>query len=364
MPKISIIVPNYNTEKFLPRCLDSLTGQTLKDIEIILIDDGSKDNSVAIMKEYAQKDPRIKVIEQQNSGPARARNQGLENATGKYLMFCDSDDWYEPDMCQVMYDTIENKKTDIVCCYTLLHCEDGLSASDKEKRLVEGAYNLPRSGIYPLSEEIVFSTNVLLWNKIWRRDIVQKWDIKFPAGHEHDDDAFWYMYAFMAKDIFFLQKHLYHYFIRGGSIMATQVNKTPKNRMDRWAITEYVLNFFQGKPLSQPAEVIMPRIYLTQLRCGSPFFTLSEQKDLCDKAHEILQSRFVEKVPFLYIADGVYYLVKNKSFCKLIYEWIWYRLAWCFWTLSKKEDWRQHSNKYARRISKNNFYWRYLVWKK
>ena len=132
MPEISIIIPNYNTEQYLPRCLNSLIGQTFKDIEIILIDDGSTDNSVKIMKEYAKQDNRIKVIEQPNSGPARARNQGLENATGKYLMFCDSDDWYEPNMCEIMYYTIENKKTDVVCCHTLLSCEKNLPAEEKK----------------------------------------------------------------------------------------------------------------------------------------------------------------------------------------------------------------------------------------
>ena len=109
-------MPVYNREKFLDRSVGSLISQTFKDIEIILVDDGSVDNSGKILDNFAKQDSRIKVFHQKNSGPATARNVGLDNATGEYIMFCDSDDAYEPNMCEVMYKTICEKRADLILC--------------------------------------------------------------------------------------------------------------------------------------------------------------------------------------------------------------------------------------------------------
>ena len=103
MPKISIIVPVYNVEKYLSTCLDSLINQTLKDIEIICVNDGSTDNSLNILNEYAKNDPRIIVINKENSGPGACRNLGIEKATGEYIQFADSDDWIEKETCEICY---------------------------------------------------------------------------------------------------------------------------------------------------------------------------------------------------------------------------------------------------------------------
>jgi glycosyltransferase involved in cell wall biosynthesis len=103
MKKISIIIPVYNVEKYLKRCLDSIVNQTLKDIEIICIDDGSTDNSLAILNDYAQRDSRVKVLHQENAKQGAARNRGLEIATGEFVTFVDSDDWVELDYCELLY---------------------------------------------------------------------------------------------------------------------------------------------------------------------------------------------------------------------------------------------------------------------
>lgn len=101
--KVSVTVPVYNTEKFLPQCLDSLLGQTLKELEIILVDDGSTDQSGAICDDYAKRDSRIKVFHKSNGGSASARQLGLENSHGIYYIICDSDDWIEPTMYEEMF---------------------------------------------------------------------------------------------------------------------------------------------------------------------------------------------------------------------------------------------------------------------
>lgn len=115
---ISIIVPVYNISKYLPRCIDSILGQTFTDFELLLIDDGSKDNSGKICDEYAAKDSRVRVFHKKNGGVSSARNLGLDNAKGEYIMFVDSDDYMLPTMCEIMLSTIENKNADLVVCGT------------------------------------------------------------------------------------------------------------------------------------------------------------------------------------------------------------------------------------------------------
>ena len=114
-PKISVILPVYNVEKYLGECLDSIINQTLKDIEVICVNDGSTDNSLSILKEYASKDTRIKIIDKENEGQGYARKVGLENAIGKYILFCDSDDYYaDLTAFEELYNYIEKVNVDVV----------------------------------------------------------------------------------------------------------------------------------------------------------------------------------------------------------------------------------------------------------
>lgn len=114
-PKVSIIVPAYNTEKYISKCLESLVNQTLKEIEIILIDDGSKDNTLNIAKSFMEKDSRIKIISQTNQKQGAARNQGMRVAKGEYIGFVDSDDWVDLDYFEKLYNSAKKYDTDIAC---------------------------------------------------------------------------------------------------------------------------------------------------------------------------------------------------------------------------------------------------------
>lgn len=115
-PLVSVIIPVYNVEKYLRQCLDSIINQTLKDIEIICVDDGSTDKSLEILREYCEKDNRIKILTQKNKYAGVARNNGLKIATGKYLSFLDSDDWFDLNMLEEMYNKAEKDQSDIVIC--------------------------------------------------------------------------------------------------------------------------------------------------------------------------------------------------------------------------------------------------------
>ena len=120
-PQISIIVPVYNAERFLPMCLDSLTGQTLRDVEIICVDDGSKDRSLAILRDYAARDSRIKVIAQRNKRQGGARNTGFDAASGEWVTFVDSDDWIDADYCERLLDAAVRNDADIACANIAKH---------------------------------------------------------------------------------------------------------------------------------------------------------------------------------------------------------------------------------------------------
>ena len=116
MNKVSIIIPVYNVQKYLRKCLDSIVNQTFKNIEIIIINDGSSDNSLNICKEYSKKDKRINIINKHNEGVSKARNTGLLYATGEYISFIDSDDWVEQNMIEELYNSITSNKADLCIC--------------------------------------------------------------------------------------------------------------------------------------------------------------------------------------------------------------------------------------------------------
>ncbi len=242
MSKISIIIPIFNTEKWISRCLDSLIKQTLTDIEIICVNDGSTDNSLKILNEYAAIDNRIIVISQKNDkGPGKARNVAIKHASAPYIMFCDSDDWYEPNMCEIMYNTIKSEKVDVVSCHCKFEYEN--AATKKEEYRDKIYFNKDYNGKYKLTEKQFANTNVLLWEKIFRADIIKKYNIKFLHSNPHDDDSFWLEYAAVANSIYYIKDKLYHYFVRIGSIMSKNFKKQ-EDPYCKFAIADHILNFY------------------------------------------------------------------------------------------------------------------------
>ncbi len=214
-PIITIIMPVYNSEQYLTKTLNSLLGQTLSDIEIICVNDGSSDNSLALLETFAMQDNRIKVFSQKNAGPAAARNIGLDKAKGKYIMFCDSDDWYEPDMCQKMVETIEKYDVDFVMCdcnVVDIGEKHGRSTGDVDY------LRLKQHGEISLGVAQKLEVNVLLWNKILKADYIKRYGITFPVGHDSEDDSFIFQYLAVSSKMYGLDLQLYNYVLLEGSI--------------------------------------------------------------------------------------------------------------------------------------------------
>ena len=221
-PILSIIVPVFNAEKYLKSCLLSLLNQTMHEIEVICIDDGSTDESLAILNNLQKKDSRLIVYSQKNQGPAVARNKGLELSTGKYILFCDADDEYKKTYCKIMYKTISsNDELDFVICRTVQINRD-LSIgynyfvnryfiTNKWKKYINTTFNL--------DQDKKSDIDICLWNKIFRKKNILKYGINFPVNHKCDDNLFVYKYLAISKKAKILDKELYVHYDRQNSIM-------------------------------------------------------------------------------------------------------------------------------------------------
>lgn len=216
MPKISVIVPVYNVEKYLRQCIDSILAQTFADFELILVDDGSTDKCGAICDEYAKKDYRIKVIHQKNGGLSAARNAGLDIAAGNYVAFIDSDDLVRDRYLEVLYNALIESESDISTCRSLVF-DDG---DDK--------------GVCPYSgsgEKMTISgkdaclsiyigdgrTHVVAWGKLYRKALFK--NIRYPLSKIHEDDAVTPIVFYHANKVTICEDCLYMYRTRDGSIM-------------------------------------------------------------------------------------------------------------------------------------------------
>ena len=203
-PSVSITVPVYNVEKDLPRCIESLINQTLKDIEIILVDDGSPDNCGNICDDYAKKDSRIKVIHKKNGGLATARQAGLEVITGQYYTVCDSDDWVEPNMCEELYNIAIRDNADIVLSKHYINYPNG-------KQIESPIYEYINQDEYIL-DIMYHKTSANTWNKLFKMSTIRKYDINYEKGINLGEDAlFLYKLLLHPLKISTINKPYYHY---------------------------------------------------------------------------------------------------------------------------------------------------------
>lgn len=209
-PKVSISVPVYNAEKYLWQCLDSLVNQTLQDIEIIVVNDGSTDGSEAICKEFAEKDSRIKLICKENGGLASARQAALEVSTGEFFCACDADDWAEPMMYEVLYNKAVETGADIVMCDYVENHSTG--------KIVNKKYPLDAlQGKDILSETLLGHFPHMIWNKLIRRELFSKYKLYWEIGINQGEDMLMCMKLLNHEvSIATVTESLYHYRIEKG----------------------------------------------------------------------------------------------------------------------------------------------------
>ena len=215
---ISIVVPVYNVEKYLEKCLSSIVSQSFEDYELLLVDDGSPDRSGAIIDEWAKKDKRIRVIHKQNGGISDARNAGIEQAKGDYLCFIDSDDWIAPDMIETLYDLAIKSGADLVCCNFMQVNEQGEQLR-KPATVKPGVYTQDEFWTQRFNSEVKIYYDVA-WNKLYRRKLFES--LRYPVGLIHEDDQVLYDVVSQCNLIALTDKIGYYYVIRDNSIMRTR----------------------------------------------------------------------------------------------------------------------------------------------
>lgn len=255
---ISIIVPVYNVEKYLDKCINSILEQTYKDFELILIDDGSTDTSGKICDDYSEKDNRIKAIHKENSGLSSARNMGIDMAKGDYIGFIDSDDYISEDMYESLYNDIKKYNADIsICSYKEIY-----------------DYQQPKNIMYEKNIEVYEGVNILeqlyrsdrvkfivAWNKLYKKDIFN--NLRYEEGKIHEDELIIHKILFKAKRVTYNSNEMYYYLQRYGSIMQKEYsisnlsyinaledrmklfNENGLNNLQKNAEYEYLTNFFK-----------------------------------------------------------------------------------------------------------------------
>jgi glycosyltransferase involved in cell wall biosynthesis len=240
IPEISVIVPVYNVEKYLPQCLDSILASTFKDIEVIIVDDCGPDNSRAICDEYAAKDKRIKVISNpHNMGLSAARNNGLEHARGKYISFIDSDDYIDVTMLEKLHTAMEREKVDIVGCNAWNISDDG----KKDVIYYMGIKSDTKTSLRELKNKI-YTGAFHVWRFLYKKEILE--NIRFDII-PFEDTAFMLKVYPKTKNIYYLAEPLYFYCNHDNTLSV----KRHKRNFDTLKIKDIVVNSFNENPNSE-----------------------------------------------------------------------------------------------------------------
>ncbi len=259
MIEVSVIVPVYNTERYLRRCLESLVRQTLKELELILVDDGSTDGSGRILQEYEEKyGDRIRVFRKENGGQASARNLGIRKSRGSYIAFVDSDDCVAPEMFETMYQAAKEEQCDLVECQYRYLCEEGSRLKEYRTR--------GRIRQYKDQREMFIDTQSSPCNKLYRREVLLQEGVDFPEGFIYEDTAFYIKTIPFVHKERYLDQPFYHYFLRSSSTM----NGNRSRRVgDIFPVLEDILTFYQRNAFFERFQKELEYFCVKILLCSS-----------------------------------------------------------------------------------------------
>lgn len=227
-PKVSVVVPFYNVEDYIETCLNSLKNQTLKDIEVILVDDGSKDGSTEIAKKFAKRDRRFSYVHKENGGLSDARNYGMKYATGEYLAFLDSDDYIDLDMYEKMYKKAKKTNADMV--------------------ETDFIWEYPDKSVVDISkvttmDRIIVDIRVVAWNKLYRHSLIKKLGVTFSKGLRYEDVDWCYKIIPRVEKVYSVHGTYVHYVQRPTSIANTQ----NEHVRDIYQILENAIKYYEDK---------------------------------------------------------------------------------------------------------------------
>ena len=322
MCKVSIIVPVYNVENYLSRCIESIQNQTLKDIEIILVNDGSKDNSLLICENYAKQDARIIVISQKNCGVSAARNKGLKIAAGEYVGFVDPDDWIEPNMFEELYKQAIEINADVCMCDYYID-KNGKSTPVKlivNKAYLEGSEIIENIIANMIGNPSLNSRNHIIMGSVWRliakRDLLIKNNIKFNTRVPIMEDLLFCIELLIKCNRLGIKRGLFYHYVQHGKTAVSvyrermlefqlyvfeNIKKTLieegwynllKQRMDTRYINIYIKAILNEVKKDNPKNIFKKISFISKI-CKD--FSLKRILDQIDTSGYPLQKRFVVK---------------------------------------------------------------------
>ncbi len=301
MKKVSIIVPVYNSEKYLDKCLDALCNQTLKDIEIIVVNDGSTDGSEEIIKQKMVKNPNIKLYNKKNGGQASARNFGLNKACGEYIFFVDSDDYPELDMCEKMYNAAKENNYDIVCADYFIN-KDGIDTYNKI---------LPNKKSGEISIKEYMFSGVAPWMKIYKHEFLTNNHFTFPEGIIYEDFASIPTLVKFFPKIYYLNEAFLHYVHSDVSTMRTTEYK--EKFEDIFVAVDYLYDNLNSCGVDEELEYLIVYHFLL---LGSLNFYQYQKYDQIDKISLFVKSKFPKWNKNKYLKNNTF---KEKLLMKLFY---------------------------------------------
>lgn len=282
MPKVTIIIPIYNAKNYLNKCLDSITNQSLQDLQVILVNDGSTDSSEQIIDEYIAKYPNLfEKLNKENGGQATARNLGIKYAKGEYVIFIDSDDYIEPSMIEELYTSANKNNADIAICdyYEITNDEN----KEHKKALIKYSDNIIIN--YILS-------NPSPWNKLIKLDLIKNNSILFLEKHIYEDLATMPILCGYAKTIEYVEKPLYNYIIRSGSTMR-QTEYNPK--LDSiFVAMDHLENEFTSRGLIKDYSKELEFLFIYHLlyAASGRFLEYNEGKEKLKKIKLIINNKY------------------------------------------------------------------------
>ena len=289
---ISIIIPIYNVEQYLRECLDSILAQTFHNFEIICVNDGSTDASVEILDEYLKKDGRIKIFHQKNSGAGMARNFGLRKAEGKYILFLDSDDYFEPDLLQELYLRAQKLDADLVVCSSRKVDENGNIIEVQNPNMPINLSLTPMEKPFNRRDFLYDIFNLLTpvpWNKLIKRSLLKEYNIEFPSLRIYEDICFSHCLVVCANRIVVFNKELINYrFNRIGS----HAEKRSKHTIDMVKSCLYLKDFLLRKNLFKELKVAYKKAFINHLRSEISFCNNEEYQQFITEFEALLPNEW------------------------------------------------------------------------
>lgn len=290
--KISVIIPVYNVERFLEKCLDSILYQTFKDFEVICIDDGSTDNSLSILKSYKKKDKRIKIYTQNNRGAGVARNFGLKKAQGKYIQFLDSDDYFDKKLLEKLFNLAEKNNADLVICSSRKVDDFGNIIESQNPNMPINLNKAPLNKVFnkfDYKEDIFSLFTPIPWNKLILKDLIINNSIEFPDLKIYEDIAFAHSLVVCAEKIIAINEELINYrFNRAGS----HANIRSKNTIEMVKSCLKLKEFLQEKGIFQEFEKAFNKAFINHIRSEISFCHEEEYQKFLSEFKNLLPNEW------------------------------------------------------------------------